>query len=208
MSSQFNFNSVLNFWYEDSRSSAEAFQTRRELWFTVSDEFDREIVLNFSHYIDAASSGQLAHWEDKALSILALIIVLDQFPRNVFRGTKRAFAYDSQALEVTRNLIESKLICELGPLEKLFAYLPLQHSEELNVQRLSLKKYDALITESEGSDLHSFMLESFKFAKLHYDIIERFGRFPHRNEILGRPSTSEEIAYLASGAETFGQSKK
>ena len=208
MDSHFNFKSVLDFWYEDSRGSAEAFQARRKLWFTASEEFDREISLKFSHYIDAASSGQLTHWEDNAHGALALIIILDQFPRNIFRGNKRAFAYDRQALEVTRNLIESKQVDELGLLEKLFAFLPLEHSEELEVQVLSLNQYDALIKEGEGTDLHSFMLEAFEYARLHYDIIQRFGRFPHRNEILGRSSSVEEIAYLESGAETFGQNKK
>jgi uncharacterized protein (DUF924 family) len=154
-------------------------------WFKSDPEFDHEILDKFLVTHQAAELGKLASWEEEAESALALVIVLDQFPRNMFRTTARAFATDPLALAAARRAIERGFDRKIKLPEKTFLYLPFQHSENLADQETSLKLFEA--TKDK---------ELVRWAKLHHDTIQRFGRFPHRNEILGRVSTPEEIAFL------------
>jgi uncharacterized protein (DUF924 family) len=157
-------------------------------WFKSDPEFDHEILDKFLVTHQAAELGKLASWEEEAASALALAIVLDQFPRNMFRATARAFATDARALAAARRAIERGFDRKIKLPEKTFLYLPFQHSENLADQETSLKLFEAMKDK-----------ELIRWAKLHHDTIERFGRFPHRNEILGRVSTPEEIAFLDDG---------
>ena len=157
-------------------------------WFKADPKFDHEILDRFLVTHQAAELGKLASWEEAAESALAFVIVLDQFPRNMFRGTARAFATDPLALAAAKRAVERGFDRKIKSPEKAFFYLPFEHSENLADQETALKLYEATGNK-----------ENVRWAKLHYDTIKRFGRFPHRNEILGRVSTAEEIAFLDGG---------
>lgn len=165
---------VLRFWFDEHPKD----------WFVKSPAFDAEIRSRFLEIHQAAAAGELAHWADEGGSCLALVIALDQFPRNMFRGEARAFATDSLARAAARVILELGWDKQMTQPEQLFAYLPFEHSESLEDQHLScalMKNFDA---------------EQLRYAIRHREIIERFGRFPHRNGLLGRESTAAEIEFL------------
>ncbi len=159
-----------------------------ERWFAKSDAFDAAIRERFLATCEAAAGGSLNHWRTKAEHALALTIVLDQFPRNIFRNSPRAFAADPLALEVANEALERGYDSQVPARERSFFYLPLMHSEDLADQERCVALYRAL-GEPQGE----------KYADIHADIIRRFGRFPHRNAVLGRTTTPEEQAFLDSG---------
>ena len=199
---------LLDFWFADSQDSYEGFLRRRQTWFTVSPEFDEAIATRYKAMLKRALREEFADWERSPKSLLALIILHDQFPRNVFRGTPKAFAHDSEALRLALKSIDTQFDLNLSSLERMFAYMPFQHAEDLQIQRLSVKKFGELVEVETDPVMKEHARESENYAILHHDIIERFGRFPHRNAILGRESTDEERDYLDAGAETFGQQAK
>jgi uncharacterized protein (DUF924 family) len=157
-------------------------------WFNKDDAFDREIAARFRPTCEAAAAGQLAAWEDSAESALALTLVLDQFPRNMFRGDKRAFAADALARQVASRALARNFDQAVARDLRSFFYLPFMHSEALSDQERCVALYEAL-GEPEG----------IRYAEIHADIIRRFGRFPHRNAALGRETTAEEKAFLEGG---------
>lgn len=195
---------VIDFWFGDAAMSPAHAKQRDKIWFECSPEFDRDIERRFSAVHGRACRGELHGWSRSPSGSLALILVLDQFPRNMFRGTSRAFATDALAARTAIDLIESGGDMSLAPLQRLFAYMPLQHAEELERQALSLQKNRQLAVSVAPEWTELFEMY-YRYAQLHCDIIQRFGRFPHRNRALARQSRPEEIAYLAAGAETFGQ---
>ena len=196
--------SILQFWFDDAAESPAKAAARVELWFTPSAATDAECRDRFGATVDAAGRDELDTRVRAPRSALALVLLLDQFPRNIWRGTAQAFAYDAKALTVAGQAIESNFMHELAPIEQQFFTLPFQHSEKLDAQRESLRLCHEIVA---AAPLHwRPVLETFvPYAHEHYAIIERFGRFPHRNAVLGRESTAEEQAYLESGGETFGQ---
>jgi uncharacterized protein (DUF924 family) len=159
-----------------------------ERWFTPDADFDRDVRERFLETHEAAAAGRLQEWQDSPDGVLALLILLDQFPRNMFRGTPRAFATDPLALGIADRAIEREFDRKVEPMLRSFFYLPFMHSEKLADQERCLALYRELGNE-----------DGTKYAEIHLDAIRRFGRFPHRNTILGRPSTGEEIAYLEGG---------
>ena len=170
----------------------------KQIWFRSTPEFDAAVRENFAADHDAAAAGALTAWEEAPLSALALVMLLDQVPRNIFRSTPRAFAGDPLALAATNRALERGFDQKVPPAWRLFFYLPLEHSEILEDQQRGLDLLLALPAvqgrPSEG-----------KMSRLHLEIIERFGRFPHRNAILGRESTAEELAFLIECEHRFGQ---
>ena len=185
---------VLDFWF--GREGEEGYGESREAWFNKDSEFDREIRDRFEPVYEEAAAGRLDHWKSEARSCLALIVVLDQFPRNMYRGDARMYAADEKAREAARHAVEHAYDRELSPYGRLFMYLPFEHSEELDDQRLSVELFRGLATEMGSEDL-------LGYAVRHLEIIERFGRFPHRNEILGRATTPEEAAFLREPDSSF-----
>lgn len=169
----------------------------REFWFGGGPSVDDEIRERFLGHYERAAAGDLGGWTDAPQSSVALIVLLDQFPRNIFRGDRRSFAADPLALEYARGLVSGPFHDGLITVEKLFAYLPFEHSEDIEDQKKCLDLYRAI-------DSHDQKEEWIDFAVQHFDIIERFGRFPHRNAILGRDSTQEELAWLAATDQRFG----
>jgi uncharacterized protein (DUF924 family) len=159
-----------------------------ERWFEDDAAFDSEIRERFAATYADAAAGLLGGWENSPQGALALVIVLDQFPRNMFRSSARAYAADPLARAVARRAIAKGFDQQIAMPERTFFYLPFEHSEELGDQERSV----ALMRESGDAD-------SLKWAELHADIIRRFGRFPHRNAVLGRATTPEEQAFLDAG---------
>ena len=194
---------VLDFWFADTLTNPDSLAGRRAIWFMGGPDVDQMIIEKFGTLPDAALAGELQHWATDARNTLALVLVLDQFPRNIYRNTARAYHYDAAGLELAINIIDQGLNLNLHPIEQSFLFLPLQHSEVIDDQTRAVQLYETLTTQSPGPYLESAK-NSLDYAKRHCDIIRRFGRFPHRNAILGRVSTEAEIEFLASGGETFG----
>ena len=197
-------NEVVSFWFRDATRSPEAFERRSPIWFNAEPAFDRECATRFAASLDDAARGALDGWADTAPGRLALVILLDQVPRNTHRGSPAAFAHDAQAAAHCVAGIESGQDCSLHPVERIFLYMPLQHAEDLDLQRRSVARFESLAAEVDDAWRGHF-IENAHYARLHRDIVERFGRFPHRNRVLGRESTEEELSYLAEGAPSFGQ---
>ena len=174
---------IMEFWFAELPPSA---------WFGSSAELDNTIASRFGDIHQAAIAGELYSWRHKPMGRLAEIIVLDQFSRNIFRNTPRAFAADGQALVLAQEAIRVHAEAELTPEQRVFLYMPYMHSESLAIQSASLRLYKTLGIE-----------KNYDFALAHQQIISRFGRYPHRNEILGRPSSAEEQAFLQEAGSSF-----
>jgi len=169
---------VVSFWFDAGPKK----------WFTTDDAFDASIEEQFASTVEAAGTGMLDDWQATPLGSLALVLLLDQFTRNLNRGKPETWKYDAKALSISMNAIAAGQDMELPAVQRRFFYMPYMHAEDVGAQALSVK-YSAR-TEDED---HS------KYARHHMDIVARFGRFPHRNTVLGRSSTKEELAYLADG---------
>ena len=195
---------VTTFWFRDATRSPEALERRGAVWFGAEPAFDRECATRFAASLEDAARGALDDWAGTPRGRLALVILLDQMPRNIHRGSPAAFAHDAQAAAHCIAGIESGQDRSLHPVERVFLYMPLQHAEDLGLQRRSVERFESLAAEVEDAWRDRFT-ENAHYARLHRDIVERFGRFPHRNRVLGRESTEEELSYLADGAPTFGQ---
>ena len=180
--------SILLFWFADEPGSTQS--TFPSRWFFPTPEFDQLCTTRFLTSYEDAVRGRLEDWKKEPRSCLALLLLLDQFPRNMFRGTARAFATDAKARELARHAIAAGFDRELLPLMQMFLYLPLQHSENLDDQLESVRLTGTLAAENPG---HTEILEQ---AQQHLEVIQRFGRFPGRNDALGRQSTQEELNFL------------
>lgn len=187
-------NEVLRFWFAGDDGS-EAGLVRRQ-WFAKDDAFDADIAGRFGALLADAIAGRFDAWGDDRGCAPALVIVLDQFTRNVHRGTPRMFAGDARALEVARRIVARRWDPGYDPLVRWFCYMPFEHSESLADQNESLRLFAALRDDPLAGG-------AWRWAVRHHEIIERFGRFPHRNAILGRTSTAEEIAFLEEPGSSF-----
>jgi uncharacterized protein (DUF924 family) len=192
---------VRDFWFGKLPLSAQALSQRLELWFPedeqaeVARRWDEAIRSRFGALVERAALGELASWADSPRRCLCLILLLDQFPRNIYRGTRRAFASDEQALAVTLSGMESAADAALDVVERLFFYMPLQHSEVREIQDESVAGFRRLVAEAP-QELRAAFEDSLKYAEEHRAVIERFGRFPQRNRALHRVSTPDEVAWL------------
>jgi uncharacterized protein (DUF924 family) len=185
---------VLEFWF--GREGEPGYGEFREEWFRKDPEFDAEVTKRFADLYEEAAEGDLAGWREDARSCLALVIVLDQFPRNMFRGDGRTHAADGAALESSRYAVEHALDRELPAFQRMFVYMPFMHSEDPVDQRRSVELFGRLAEEPGAPDVTSY-------AEGHKEIVERFGRFPHRNAILGRETTPEEAEFLKTEGSSF-----
>ena len=201
--------SIRDFWFGPLPMSGADFNQRMRFWFgdetsEMRRRRDAQIRRRFGELFARAAGGQLAAWADGPRRRLSLIILLDQFPRNMFRGTARAFATDAQALALALSAMQSAADAALDVVERLFFYMPLQHAESREVQDESVAAYRRLLSEATVELRPSFGA-CLRSAENHRGIIERFGRFPYRNRVLGRPSTPQELEWLSKGGESFGQ---
>ncbi len=159
----------------------------KRLWFNANPSFDRLLRVNYLEAYEIARSGHLSSWQQQAEGSVALTILLDQFPLNMFRGEARSFATEEEARRVAKNAIKLGFDRALTDDQKIFIYMPFMHSESMDDQNYAVKLFE-----------NAQLTDNLKYATHHRDIIQRFGRFPHRNKILGRESTPEELEYLKS----------
>jgi len=191
---------VLTFWLGPPGTAPLA---NAKKWFTRDDAFDAEIRARFGDTIHAASRGQLESWRTTPRGRLAFVILCDQLSRNVFRGTPRAFAQDAIALETSERALDAGDWESLSTVERQFLVMPLMHAEDRSRQRRCVELFEKIAADAPD-DLKENAASSLKYARMHADVVERFGRFPHRNAVLGRESTPEEIAFLKTPNSSFG----
>jgi uncharacterized protein (DUF924 family) len=195
---------ILDFWFSAAELDAPQIDSRMERWFSTDAAFDARIREQFGGLVEDALAGKLDHWAASPEGRLALILLLDQFCRNIYRNTAQAFAGDRKALKLC---VEGSIRHEyrtLNPVQRIFFFMPLQHAEAANVQEKSVRIYKAL-AEGVSDTLRETFLTFAEFAELHRDIVSQFGRFPHRNRHLGRDNTPEEESFLAADGPRFGQ---
>jgi len=185
---------ILDFWFAPTASLEHG--TAREVWFKKDPAFDREIAARFGDAVAAALAGAYGEWCLTATGALARVLLLDQFPRNMYRDTPRAFAGDARALATAEDAIARGLDRTLDSYGRWFLYMPFEHAEDVPAQRRSLELFGALAREMGQTD-------PLSWAEKHAEIIFRFGRFPHRNEILKRASSPEEMAFLTEPGSRF-----
>jgi uncharacterized protein (DUF924 family) len=188
---------VLDFWF----GSEDRVDPR---WFNGGLAFDALITTTHAALLEEALAGRLSHWPDAgADAAVALVIVLDQFTRNAFRGTPRAFAGDAQALALAQALVASGAERSLPPLRRWFACMPFEHAEDRALQAQSVALFEQLLADAAGSPHFEVLTNALDYARRHEAVVRRFGRFPHRNAILGRESTPEEVAFLQQPGSRF-----
>lgn len=197
---------VLEYWFGDRFENGFPATPRNALWFQSSRETDQYIKGHFESDVLAASEGKYDSWKHSPTGRLALIILLDQFPRNIYRSSARAFSFDSLALALCKEGLDLGVDRQLMLIHRVFYYLPLEHSESPEDQELSVQKFQTMLGAEPPE--HQQKLKGFvDYAELHRDIILRFGRFPHRNSLLERRSTEEELEYLKQSGTGFGQNR-
>jgi uncharacterized protein (DUF924 family) len=191
-----DIDTVLGFWIEPKPATEEEVAERGKLWFGGGPDLDAKIRDRFGGLLERAKRGELDAWADEPRGRLALIILIDQFSRNVYRGKPEAFAHDAKALELARTAFDAKMYDAADVIERLFASLPFSHAEDLDAQRRAVR-ISVQSFHRAPAHLRPFAISATDFARKHIDVIARFGRFPHRNATLGRVSTEEEVEYLA-----------
>jgi uncharacterized protein (DUF924 family) len=185
---------LLDFWFGAPGSPEH--DLPRVIWFKANPAFDQDLRDHFLTDHEAAAAGHLAAWMAASDTCLALILLLDQLPRNLFRGSPRAYRCDTAARQAAVHAVDRGFDRSVAPVRRWFFYLPFEHSEDLADQRRSLELYGSLPADNDRE-------LCLRAAQRHYDIIARFGRFPHRNEVLGRSSTAEEAAFLREPGSRF-----
>jgi uncharacterized protein (DUF924 family) len=196
---------VLDFWFAGTGMDSPRVDSRMDRWFGVDEDFDRQIREEFGDLVQQASANKLMDWADTPEGCLALIILLDQFRRNIYRGSAEAFTLDHVALKLCIDRTIAGDHKKLDAMQRLFFFMPLQHAESVPVQIKSVGIFQALAEDSTDTMRETF-LTAAQFAELHHDIVVEFGRFPHRNDILGRQNTDAEATFIAGDVPNFGQS--
>jgi uncharacterized protein (DUF924 family) len=196
---------VFDFWFQPS--AGQAADAPRPEWFKKDDAFDRDIADRFGAQIALALEGGLHPWDAEGpQAALARILVLDQFTRNVHRGTPLAFAGDHQALQAALDMVDAEEDLALPPLQRAFVYMPFEHAEDMAMQEQAVALFTRM-ADAEGATAPAAVSKGIAgmldFAQRHREVIRRFGRFPHRNAILGRTSTPEEVEYLKQPGSGF-----
>lgn len=193
---------LLTFWFGENPDDAAVAGAKAELWWGHRQETDELLQARFGAAASAAAADVLDHWVGSPRGRLALILLLDQLPRAIHRGTPAAFAQDAKARAAASQGLDSGADRLLRPIERLFFYLPFEHSEDLADQDRSVELYRELVTSVPNAHREAFA-GFFDYAVKHRDVIKQFGRFPHRNLILGRESTPEEKAFLEQPGSSF-----
>lgn len=187
---------VLSYWFGAPAKTPADLEAKKQFWFSGGEAVDREVRARFSDLVAKARAGELNAWTETPRGTLALMILIDQFSRNLHRGTPEAFSHDPLCLELVRDGFDRGRFSDLDAVERMFLALPFRHAEDVEAQKrgVALAVTDALTAPPLLKD---FLVYSVDWARKHLDVIVRFGRFPHRNKALGRTSTPEELEYLA-----------
>lgn len=193
---------ILQFWFGEPGSDAEVAARQTTLWFQKDASTDARLKERFEQYTLAAEAGELDDWRAEPEGLLALLLLTDQFPRNIYRDTPDAFRFDALARDYCLYALDTGMDRMLAPVQRVFCYLPLEHSEQPIHQERSVALFTELaqaVPEAQRAAFHGFV----DYAEKHRVVIARFGRFPHRNAILGRPSTEEELLFLQQPGSSF-----
>ena len=194
---------VLDYWLGDTIDHATAVEEKHKLWFGKSFETDQDIAERFLSLIAPLADGLAYDWAEQGpKQRLAAIIALDQFSRNLFRDSPLSFAHDRIALGLTKEALMSGEDKTLSEVERIFLYIPLEHSERMADQDLSIQMYTQLV-ETARPEFKDLCENTLDYAHRHRDVIKQFGRFPHRNKVLGRANTPEEADYLSKPGAGF-----
>lgn len=193
---------VLDFWFGALTSETDFPQDKALMWFGNGADYDDVIREKFSVLHQQACENQLQHWQTRAGTLLALIILLDQFSRHIYRNDARSFAQDAKAIKLVKMGIEQGFDEKLFFVQRKFFYMPLMHAENLATQELSIKMFTRL-RDDVPEELKPMYAKTLSFADSHYYVINKFGRFPELNQTLGRVSTQQELKFLASGKYRF-----
>lgn len=194
---------ILSFWFGDDFKSGMPVSSRQKFWFSVDQKTDMVIKERFEEDLLRASSGDYNHWQEKPEGSLALIILLDQFSRNIYRGSAKAFSFDDQATQLCMDGLKQAHDRFMIPAHRIFYYIPLEHQESQEKQELCVSLFQRMLEEEP--ELVEETEANLRFAIIHKKIIDQFGRFPHRNKLLGRTSTEAELEYLSHSGNSFGQ---
>lgn len=193
---------ILDFWFGPAAPDEVVARRQATLWWGADERLDCTVAARFGEALDQAAAGDPLFEDADGEGRLALILLLDQFPRNIYRGTRRAFAQDARALALCRDGLSRGLDAGLPPLRRTFFYMPLEHAESADMQDLAVR-YFAALTAAAPAAARPVFEEHLDFARRHQAVIARFGRFPHRNVILGRASTPAEAEFLREEAAGF-----
>ena len=197
-------NRILDFWFGELKDGGVPPRAHSRMWWEKDPTVDEYIRKNFEADLINAREGKLRGWENTPEGMLALIILLDQFSRNIYRDKPEAFSQDSRALDLASRGIQKGFDMVLHPVKRIFFYMPFEHSEDIKVQKWSIELYRGLEKEFwSPPELAEILSSSRDYAEKHYAIVERFGRYPHRNRILGRISTPEEKEFLKQPGSSF-----
>ncbi len=199
-----NPDAIIDYWIGPQESSPEIFGEKQKLWYTSSDDTDKHIEDEFGEALGAAEAGELDDWAESLTGSLALVILLDQFSRNLYRGTPDAYRNDGAAQSVAKRVIDSGEYQQLNIPAKTLLYHPYHHAEDKALQDKCVALFEELLADS-SEEWQEQVDANLQFVKGHCSVVHRFGRFPHRNKVLNRSSTEEELAYLEEDARTYGQ---
>ena len=193
------YKQILDYWFGDlDPVTGKTTTDKFGIWFGKSEETDQYLTDNYKELLESAKRGELSDWQNDSDSMIALIILLDQFSRNIYRDTPEMYSADDLAVELARKSLEF----DLPTAYRVFSYMPFMHSEDLDDQNLCVDLFTQLV-ESVHEQAKESVQGNLKYAIEHRDIVEKYGRFPHRNKILGRQSTPEELEYLAQPGAGF-----
>lgn len=203
-SEDYKIRRILDFWFGDLNEKGLPSDAHRRIWWIKDPENDEMIKVNFGNDLNMAIKGELENWSSNHRGSLALILLLDQFSRNIYRDTAKAFSQDQIAVKLCLEGIDKSFDNKLHPVQRIFYYMPLMHSEDICNQEKSIKSFSNLAKQSTATEaIANMVFSSFEYALKHYEIVKRFGRYPHRNKILGRESTQEEIEFLSGSGSSF-----
>ena len=193
---------LLDWWFGTSESAQEIAAAKGKLWFGKRDSQDLEAQTRFGGWVEQALAGELTEWAQRPEGWLALVLLLDQLPRMIFRDSPQSFSGDLRAQALVAQGIAADFDRQLRPIQRVFIYLVFEHCENLAVQNEAVSRYIDLLTELPEAD-RALFADYLDFAEKHQKVIARFGRFPHRNAVLGRESTAQELAFLAEPGSRF-----
>jgi uncharacterized protein (DUF924 family) len=193
---------IIEYWFGTDLDDGATAKARAPLWWSKNPHADAEIKQRFEMDLTLAANVGLAHWRSTPHGWLALILLTDQFPRSIYRDSAKAFAFDPMALALCHDGLAAQIDAQLRPIERVFFYLPLEHSEQLADQDKSVAHFATLLARVSPQWRNAFA-EYLDFATRHREVIRRFGRFPHRNAILGRISAAEEVTFLKTAGSSF-----